>query len=718
LTGSIFSESWYKVANLRVSLNTNHYIKKQVYRSQEWYVVEDVYNNQFFKLTPEAYEFVVRLTEDKTVEQVWEECLDFVPEVAPTQDDVISILTSLHHKNLLHFKNKADSKQLYDRFQHKKVSELKGKLFSFLYVKVPLLNPDKWLDSISFLINILFSKATLIIWFFVLFLGGKSALENYSLISDQSQGMLAPSNLFLLYISMIFLKTLHELGHAMMVKKFGGRVNSMGVMVLIFTPIPFMDATQSWLFRSKWQRALVGAAGMMVELFIAAIAAIVWANSGDGLLHVLAFNIMIIGSVSSLFFNGNPLLRFDSYFILSDILEIPNLYEKSKQQWFYLVEKYIFDIPFVHSPSDTKSEAFWLFAYGFGSFFYRLLVAFLIAVFVADQWFFIGVLVVILSLYMWILKPVYQFFVYMFTSYKLRRNRLRNMTISLAFFSIIFILVAVIPFSYSIKANGIVLSQNYNGVYLRSQGYLEQIVVKDGDYVKKGQVLAIFSNKEIQIEIEKIEASIKEANAHLTKARSNIQADMVAVNKHITLLKDKLLFLKEKQKNLTIVSNSDGFFIYENFKNREKTWFSQGRKLGVIIPNDEVYFQAVVLQEDTYHLFRSNRLDGSIKLHGIVDKTISTTQISVIPYEKSELPSAALGWLGGGDIATSDQDSSGTKAKESFFEVRADIKRDLYQNMVFYHGRSGILKIYLDKITIFERLRISLKQILQKHYKI
>jgi len=115
MRGSVFSESWFKVAKLNVSLNTNSYIKKQIYRGQIWYVIEDIYNNQFFKMKPEAYEFVIRLSADKTVEEVWEECLEILPQIAPTQDEVISLLTSLHHKNLLYFKNRADNEQLVQR---------------------------------------------------------------------------------------------------------------------------------------------------------------------------------------------------------------------------------------------------------------------------------------------------------------------------------------------------------------------------------------------------------------------------------------------------------------------------------------------------------------------------------------------------------------------------------------------------------------------------
>jgi putative peptide zinc metalloprotease protein len=716
LQGNIFSDSWYKVANLRVSLNNSNYIKKQYFRGQKWYVIEDSFNNQFYRFSPEAYKFIIKLDHSKTVEELWEKSLNSDSLNTPTQDEVISLLTSLHHKNLLYFKNRADNEQLFIRANEKQKQKMKSKVFSFLYFKIPLLDPNNWLNSIQPIISTVISKKFLFLWIAVIALGLKHIIENFSMLYDQTQGMLAPDKLFLLYISIILLKTLHELGHAMMVKKFGGKVNEMGVMILIFTPIPYMDATQSWLFRSKIQRALVGAAGMIIELFIASIAAIIWANTGDGLVNSISFNIMIIGSVSSIFFNGNPLLRFDSYFILSDLLEIPNLYETSKKQWFYLIEKYIFNSENTISPSKTKVEAFWMYSYGFGSFFYRLLVAYIIAIFVADQWFLLGVIVVLLSLYMWIIKPFFTFLKYIFTNQNLLKNRLKVLGISFSFFIFLYILLFVIPYPFSLKANGIIMSDSYENIYTNSDGYLVKTLVEDGAYVHKGQTLLEFKNEELDYEIKNIKASINEAKAYLIKARSNAKADMYSIRKHLYLLNDKLNYLNDKKSKLVIKANASGYFIYQNIQNRVGTWFELGQKIGMLIPNNLFYIQAVVPQEESFNMFFNERYEGSLKLYGLNEKTFSISNIKIIPYQKEELPSAALGWLGGGEIAVSQKDDSGIKTRESFFEVRGNLK-DI-KDLDLQHGRSGVLKIRLDSKTLVERIVISVKQLLQKHYKI
>jgi putative peptide zinc metalloprotease protein len=97
----------------------------------------------------------------------------------------------------------------------------------------------------------------------------------------------------------------------------------MGVMFLVFFPLPYVDASSAWAFRKKWQRAIVGMAGVMAELAAASIAAIVWTQTSTGTVHIIAYNVIFVASVSTLLFNGNPLLRFDAYYVLADLLEIP-----------------------------------------------------------------------------------------------------------------------------------------------------------------------------------------------------------------------------------------------------------------------------------------------------------------------------------------------------------------------------------------------------------
>jgi putative peptide zinc metalloprotease protein len=168
-------------------------------------------------------------------------------------------------------------------------------------------------------------------------------------------------------------------------------------MFLVFLPVPYVDASSSASFRDKWQRALVGAAGIIVELILAAFALFVWLNAEEGIVRAFAFNVMLIGGISTVLFNGNPLLRFDGYYVLSDLLEIPNLGDRSKRYISHLLIRHVFGVKDAVSPATVPSERFWFIVFGISSFVYRMFIVSVIILVVAAKFFVIGVLLAIWS---------------------------------------------------------------------------------------------------------------------------------------------------------------------------------------------------------------------------------------------------------------------------------------------------------------------------------
>ncbi|MFC1828479.1 hypothetical protein ACFL0O_02580 [Thermodesulfobacteriota bacterium] len=404
-----FSESWHRIDGLRVSLRPTVKVHKQLFRGEMWYVLNDPFGNQFFRLRPEAHDFVVRLQPDRTVGEVWEECLDRHPDDAPGQEDVMQLLTQLHFANLLYFETPADSAKLFERYRKRKQREIQSKLLSIMFIRMPLFDPEYLLRRLLPVIKYIISPLGAVIWLLVVVAAGKVVVDHFEMLTDQAQGILAPDNLLLLYAGLVVIKTLHEFGHAAVCKRFGGEVHTMGVMLLVFTPLPYMDATSSWSFRSRWHRALVGGAGMIVEIFVAALAVFLWARTGPGTLHSLAYNIMFIASVSTVLFNGNPLLRFDGYYILSDILDIPNLSTRSMMHLRHLVERYIFGYKESYSPSQSLKESFWLSIFGVLSGIYRFVVFAGIILFVADKFLLAGLIMALVCVISWGIVPLFRF---------------------------------------------------------------------------------------------------------------------------------------------------------------------------------------------------------------------------------------------------------------------------------------------------------------------
>lgn len=711
-----FSESWYRVAEARISLVSSVKIHKQRFRGQTWYVLRDTFNDKFFRIRPQAYQFLMRLTPEKTVQQVWESFIKNSPDVAPGQDELIQLLSQLHDANLLYFKNRPDSTRIFERHQKQKRQKQQQKLLSIFFSKFSLFDPDAFLNCLLPLIEKLFSKQAAIIWLTIVITGSVAVIEHFDELRDQSQGLLAPDNLIWFFISLFFLKLWHEFGHAMMCKRFGGQVHSMGVMLLILTPLPFMDATASWTFRNRWHRALVGAAGMIAELFIAGIAAIIWANTGAGTLHSLCFNLMTIASISSLVFNGNPLIRFDAYYILSDILEIPNLAQKSQQQWLFWIQKYAFGVDDI-SPAQTTKESFWLGFYGLLSFLYRLLISVGIVLFTADEWLILGGVMAILTSISLIFLPAYRAINYLLASPKIYRKKSRSYSVTGAFVLLILALFFV-PYSSEIEATGIVESSNFTSVFAQANGYLKAIHVKNGQRVTKGDVLLEFASAELDLSIEIIESKINEEQISLAQARNENIADLDSIEKRIEVLQQHLASLHKDKQNLTVTAHASGVWVSDEFTPKLGNWFKRGLKLGVIIDPQEYRFTAVVTQDQAFDLFDGNAfLKGEVKLRHDTAQTFPVQNAQIIPYERRELPSAALGWLGGGEIAvTHNPKSTGKEAAESFFEVRAILESS--QENQFFHGTSGILRLELPAKSLASKIARKTNQVLLKRYRL
>ncbi|MHC5157209.1 MAG: peptidase M50, partial [Planctomycetota bacterium] len=336
-----FHEAWYRVVDLKPRLLSNVRIYRQHFRGQLWYVLENASNNKFSRLSREAYFFVGLLDGHRTIADAWELCNEKQADSAPTQGEVIQLLGQLYSSNLLYADLPPDTVSLFNRYTQRMRRQIQGFFSNLLFIRIPLFDPDPLLDKWVPVVGKLFSKVGLVVWLLGVLTGLYFVIGNLNELMVQSADILAPDNLFWLYLSMIMIKVCHEFGHSFACKQFGrlngsgGQVHVLGVMFLVFVPLPYVDASSAWAFRRKWHRVIVGMSGVAVELFVAAMAAVIWANTSTGTLHIIAYNLIFIASVSTLLFNGNPLLRFDAYYVLSDLIEIPNLGHRSRQYLYF-----------------------------------------------------------------------------------------------------------------------------------------------------------------------------------------------------------------------------------------------------------------------------------------------------------------------------------------------------------------------------------------------
>lgn len=715
-SGKTFSESWHRVADLSVSLRPNITVRKQYFRGQQWYVLQDPFNNEFFRLRPEAYYFVSRLRPDRTVEEVWNECMEKVPDQVPGQEDVIQMLTQLHYANLLYSRSATDSDKLFERYSKRKQRELQSKLLSIMFIRIPLFDPEQFLRKILPYTKYMVGPLGALIWLTVVLGASKLVFDNFDAALNQAQGVLAPGNLFLLYTGLVVVKTLHEFGHAIVCRRYGGEVHVMGVMFLIFTPLPFVDVTSSWSFRNHWHRTLVGAAGVLVEVFVAALMTYVWAYSGQGTLHSLAYNIMFIASVSTLLFNANPLLRFDGYYILSDLLDIPNLSTRSMNHLRHLAEFYLFGYKESTSPAETKQEAVWFTIFGVLSGIYRVVVFTGILLFVADKFLLAGLIMVVVCVISWVIVPLFKFCNYLATSPRLSRTRSRAVSVSAGLVFVVVLLLAVIPFPNRFRAPGIMEAVNHLVVVNDADGYVDAVLVPSDTVVEPGTPLLRMSNYELDLEIESAKAQIDEAKALEMRARSQAIADLEPIQKRMDTLTKTLDELLQQRESLVVKAKQHGTWVSPKSDELVGAWLSRGTQVGEIADGGSFKFSAVAAQDEAADLFVNQINKAEVRVFGQGGENISVDEFHIIPYQQERLPSAALGWFAGGEVAVAGSDKSGLKTVEPFFLIIASLHDN--PDVDFVHGRSGKLRLSLPWKPLLFQWWHKLRQLLQRRYQI
>lgn len=709
-----FSESWYRIAGQRVYLRPGVVVQRQMYRGERWLVLQNPFSNQYFRLQQAAYEFVGRLRPERTVQEVWQECVARFPDEAPGQEAVLRLLSQLYFANLLQYAEARDSAQLFERYQKRRQRETSARLLNLMFMRFPLLDPDRFLVRTLPAVGWLIGRVGALLWLLVVGLGVKVAVDNWAALRLQGQGVLAPGNLPLLYAGLVFIKTLHEFGHAYFCRRFGGEVHVMGVMLMIFTPVPYVDASSSWGLRSRWQRALVGAAGMIVELFVAALATFVWAATGPGALHSLAYNLMFIASVSTLVFNLNPLLRFDGFYILSDLLEIPNLSQRANQQLRHLWEHYVFGVKDSYSPALTQREAAWLVVYGIASGIYRVVVFTGVLLLVADRFLILGLIMAAVCAVSWVTVPVGKFLHYLATSPRLQRVRHRAWGISAALAAVLLLLLAIIPFPNHFRAPGVVQAEERTDVINDVAGVVQKLLVASGTPVSPGQPLVQLTNRELALDLADAQGVFREAEARFREALSRTNADLKPLASRLDSVSNRLAKLKADQAALTVRARHAGIWVAPRARDSIGRRIERGMLLGLVVNPASFEFVATVAQTDADAAFAQKPRRGEVRLRGQAGSVVEVSGWKVVPGGKQTLPSPALGWAAGGEIPVAPNEPE--KAKEPFFEIHAHLLPAAEAALL--HGRSGTIRFRLESQPLLSRWYRRLAQLLQKRYQL
>jgi putative peptide zinc metalloprotease protein len=603
----------------------------------------------------------------RTVQALWNELCSSGGGEIPTQNEIVDLLVQLHAADLLHCDVNPDSAALLGRYRERRRARWLQRLLNPLTLRFPLVDPDAFLARAAPHCRWLFGPAGIVLWLALVVPAVALALvHGRELLDNLPDRVLSADNLVLMGLIFIPVKLLHELGHGLATKVWGGSVRELGVMFLVFAPVPYVDTSSAAAFESKYRRALVGAAGMLTEVALAACALYVWLLVEPGLIRALAFNVVLIAGVSTLLVNGNPLLRYDGYYILSDLLEIPNLGQRGQQYWRYLIDRYLFAAAELEAPAETAAEKRWLLPYTVVAWAYRVTVTVGIILFIATKYFAVGALLATWGVWNLAGLPIWRSIRHVMRSPTLQRRRARAVRTAVAITTVAVITILWVPLPVHTQAEGVVWLTEKSQVRAGADGFFVRWLATPGSFVRAGTALLVLSDPQVESEYAAAEASVAEYQARYDAQAFIKPAAASIIRARLEQAHHELAVLVERRSRLIVSAEADGVLAAADYQDLKDRFLHRGDLIGFVLDRSRFVARVAVAQADV-DLVRSGLTAVNIRAVDDPLRTQRSTVLREFPRAADELPTAALSTEGGGRIPTDPRDPSGVKALNGVF---------------------------------------------------
>jgi len=669
MSDSLLSSSWYRVADLKPRRSSHTRLYRHEYRGQRWYVLQNQSTGRCQLLTPSAHLLVGLMDGKRTSQQIWEEAARQLGDDCPTQDETIRVFGMLYLSDTLACDVPPDTAETFRRSERREARAKHNRLLRPMSLLVPLFDPDALLSRWVGLVRPLFSVGGALAWCVVVgaaVLLGTSHWEE--LTRDASSRLLSAQSLFFLGLAYPCVKVLHELGHGFAAKVWGAEVHEMGVMFLVLMPVPFVDASGANVFPDKRRRMVVAAAGILVEIFVAALALLVWVAVEPGIVRSFAYTVIWIGGVSTLLFNANPLLRFDGYFVLSDWLEIPNLGARSNQYLGYLLQKHVFGLAKVRCPVRAPGEVGWFVVYGISAFVYRILIVLGIALFLAGRFFVLGVLLALLCLSTQILMPVVKHVSSVLSSPHFGDNRGRILATSSAAIVGLAAALLLLPIPLYTTARGVVWLPERAQVRAGTDAFVTQVLVDSNTTVRAGDPVLKAHDPLLETRVAVLTAELRALRALHHEERIEDLARAQLTEEEIATVEASLARALERQGEVVIRSPDTGELVLPRVDDLVGRFVRQGEIVGYVLGAGESTAR-VVLSEADIELVREHTEGVEVRLARLVGKVHPARIERMLPAATQRLPSRALGSAGGGEWPVDPGDPEGLETLAPVFEL-------------------------------------------------
>lgn len=577
-------------------------------------------------------------------------------------------------------------------------------LGKILYIKKSLFDPNKILEAIHPLFSWFYSRGFMafLAVFFTVTIAAVAA--NWAEVQVRGANFFTLENLFLTWVSFIFVKTIHEFGHGLTCKHFGGEVHEMGFLLILFTPYLYCNVSDAWIFPEKRKRVFVTAAGIFVELILASIATWLWLFTEPGLFNQLCFNTMFICSVSTILFNANPLLKFDGYYMLADILEIPNLKQKCNSYVTAWAQQRILGLNRERISLPTLEVNPWFGIYAVASYIYSWVVVYRISYKLFDildpyGLNFISEGYVLLFLISALFIPCYRLGLSVKSQPEtwpgIRKHVFRIVGILAAAVAIAFL----IPWPASVKRGCVIEHSKVDVVAAITPGFLREVYVKDNESVHAGQPIARLENLELETQKKDLELQFA---AYEVQQRQALVSEKKADRLMLPLfermkneVQAQLNYVNEEISRCTIHAPRDGVVRTAHLKNLIGQYFAHGKVIFEYGTASD--FRAIISLDENQARQVTLGQPVTIRITSLSDHLFHGKITAAPVSELKQLTTLASSNLAGGDVPTEVGTDGQIHPSVAYYEAEALIHDS---DEILRAGMTGKARIQTGRSTL------------------
>jgi putative peptide zinc metalloprotease protein len=562
---------------LYVRLRGDLHVSRQRTRGGPRYIVHDPVSFQNHAFTPADYRILTSIVGQNSLADNLRRCIDagLLTSNAEDRQGFYRFVLWLHQTGLVHLPitgSAAGSNPAAPRTQ-------KQPWYGFLLSKrIPLGNPGALLDRLLPFVGWLFGRAGLALWLGLLAVVLWKCLGRVDEMVHELPNLMALGNLPALWLLLVALKVLHEFGHAIACRRHGASVPEMGVQLIMLTPCAYVDAGASWRLPHPRQRIVVGLAGMYVESFVAAIAAIVWAGTPPGLAHDLALNVVVLAGAATVLFNANPLMRYDGYYVVSDLLGVFNLQQRAGALLNGWVSHVLLATP--RPQSNHNRSEFWLYAaYGPAAFVYRCFLAFALTALVVSQWPAAGLVLGALFAWALIAQPVLKLLVHLWSSPRLEAVRPRARIVAVTGMFVVPAVAGLAPVSWSVEAPGVLDPQTRTSVRAPSSGFVREVATANGESVAAGARLCTLSNPDLEMRRQRLVGELEAEQEQLDAIELTDQTQAAVHRSRVAYLRASVAEIDRRLATMQVVAAGPGIVVAPDGDGLRGRFLQQGEEL-------------------------------------------------------------------------------------------------------------------------------------------